>query len=63
MQINIEKLRKDLIDYYGTATFGGFPAAIMDLSKIERATYSELIQIAQQNGFDINKYIDRGDER
>ena len=29
--MNIDKLRQDLIDYYGTAMSNGFPMAVMDL--------------------------------
>lgn len=55
-KIDIERLKKDLIDYYGTALFSSSPLALMDLSKIERATEEELIQIALNNNFDLNKY-------
>ncbi len=55
MVIDIEKLRDDLIDYFGTA-MGMFPMAIMDVSKVERASESELISIARKNGFDLSKY-------
>lgn len=51
-----EKLRKDLKDYYGTAMVGGFPLAIMDLSKVENASNEELLKIAQKNNFDENNY-------
>ena len=37
MEINVEKLRNDLIDYFGTALFNGNSMAIVDLSKIEQA--------------------------
>ena len=30
--IDIERLRKDLIDYFGTAMFGVSPIAMMELS-------------------------------
>ena len=55
-EIDIEKLKKDLIDYYGTAIFTSSPLAIIELSKIEKATEEELIKIALNNKFDINKY-------
>ena len=51
-----EKLRKDLKDYYGTAMVGGFPLAIMDLSKVENASNEELLKIAQKNNFNENNY-------
>ena len=54
--IDIEKLRQDLIDYYGTALFNASPYAIVELQKIENATYEELIKIAKDNNFDLNKY-------
>ncbi len=56
MEINVEKLRNDLIDYFGTALFTGNSMAIVDLSKIEQANDYELIEIAIQNGFNLNNY-------
>lgn len=55
MEIDIERLRDDLIDYFGTA-MGMFSMAMMDVAKVERASESELIRIAKQNGFDLNDY-------
>lgn len=54
--IDFEQLRKDLIDYFGTAMFSGLPLAIMDLSKVEKASKEELIIIAQQNNYDLDNY-------
>ena len=54
--INIDKLRNDLIDYFGTAMFNASPLAIMDLSKVKKANNKELIEIAIKNNFDLNKY-------
>ena len=62
MNINIEKLRKDLIDYYGTAMFNSSYFAIMDLSKVQNATPNELIEIARKNKIDLNKYIEINQE-
>lgn len=56
MRVDSEQLRKDLKDYYGTAMFGGSPMAMMELSKIEKASEQELIQIAQKNRMNITKY-------
>lgn len=56
-EIDIERLRRDLIDYFGTAMYNGSPQAQILLSKVENASPSELINIAQNNGFDINDYI------
>lgn len=55
-EINIDKLRKDLLDYFGTAMFTSSPLAIIELTKIERASDEELIRIALNNNFDLNKY-------
>ena len=57
MNIDVEKLREDLIDYYGTAMFNASPLAIIELTKIEKATDKEIIQIAIDNKFDLNEYI------
>lgn len=53
--IDYEKLREDLINYFGTSTFL-YPAAYMDVIKIENASNEELIQIALQNKFDLEDY-------
>ena len=57
MNIDFERLRQDLIDYFGTAMTIGFGTAIIDISKIENASNEELINIAKQNGFNINNYV------
>ena len=56
MEIDIERLKDDLIDYFGTASFYN-KMAMMDLIKVKEASDEELIQIAQKNGFDLKKYI------
>lgn len=55
-EIDYEKLRNDLIDYYGTASYNGFPMAIIELSDVENASYEELINIAIKNNFNLNNY-------
>lgn len=57
MNIDIEKLRRDLMDYFGTAMASGFGMAVMDLSRVERASDEELINIALDCGFDLNDYV------
>jgi len=54
--IDYEKLRKDLIDYFGTAMSFN-PMAIMDLSRVESASDDELVEIARKCNFDLDKYI------
>ena len=56
-KIDVDKLRKDMKNYYGTAMFNGFPTAVMDLSKVERLSDRELVELAQKNGVDLRKYI------
>lgn len=53
--IDYESLRKDLINYFGSAT-PLFAMSIIDLSKIEYASNYELINIAINNGFDLSEY-------
>ncbi len=57
MIIDTEKLREDLKDYFGTAMFNASPLAMFDLSKVERASDAELLDIANKNGVDLNKYV------
>ena len=56
-EIDIRRLRRDLKDYFGTAMFNASPMAIMDLSKVDCASDMEIIEIAQENGFDLREYI------
>jgi len=56
MDFDYEKLRKDLINYYGTASMYN-PMALLDIGYIERANGNELLSIAQSNGFNLNDYI------
>lgn len=54
--IDIDKLRNDLIDYYGTAMQQN-PVAMIELSIVEKADEHQLIYIAINNGFDLNNYL------
>ena len=56
-EIDFERLREDLVDYFGSAMFNGFPMAVVDVTQVEIASNEQLIQIAQANGFDLNNYI------
>ena len=58
MYYNIEELRRDLIDYYGTAMNSGFGMAVIDLSEIEHASPEKLISIAKKLGVDLRNYIE-----
>lgn len=54
--INYERLRKDLIDYYGSALPFGFGVAAIEIEKIKRASNYELLAIARKCNFDLNDY-------
>ena len=56
-EIDYERLRLDLMNYYGTAGASGMPQAIIELSNVERANFYELINIARENNININDYI------
>ena len=58
MYYNIEELRRDLMDYYGTAMNSGFGMAVIDLSEIENASPEKLISIAKKLGVDLRNYIE-----
>jgi len=62
-RINIEKLRKDLIDYYGTAVFSGFHMAMVDVSDVENASQGRLIELAGKAGFSLKNYEEEELER
>ncbi len=55
MTIDVDKLREDLINYYGSA-IPYYPQAIMDISRIEKASPEELVNIALENGYDLEEY-------
>ena len=55
MKIDIDTLREDLINYYGSA-MQFYPAAMIDLAKIEKANDNEIVNIAINNGINIYDY-------
>lgn len=58
MDIDFDRLRDDLIDYFGSA-LPIYPVSMMDLIEVENASDEELIQIALNNGFDLDNYKNR----
>ncbi len=56
MELDFERLRDDLINYFGTA-MSYYPQAVIELSNVERASNNELISIALKNGFDLDEYV------
>ena len=57
--IDIEALRKDLIDYYQGIMFNVSPAALVEMTEVEHASPEKLINIALRNGYDLNDYINK----
>lgn len=53
--IDFERLRDDLIEFFGTAIYYN-PMAIMELEEVKRANPEELIKIALNNKFDLERY-------
>lgn len=58
MCIDFDKLRADMVDYYGTAGTAGMPAAFIDAMDVRSESNEALLQRAKENGFDLNKYND-----
>lgn len=57
MEINIEKLRKDLVnDSYGSFFVGRFGGALVEAKDIERMSPDGLIEYAKKKGVDIRQY-------
>ena len=54
--IEIEKLRHDLINHFTAAMFIVSPVALMDLTEVENASDEEIVKIALENGFDLENY-------
>ena len=54
--IDVDKLCDYMTDYFGTAVFNSFPAAILDLSDIESMSGYELCQKAESLGIDLRDF-------
>ena len=52
-----DRIRRDLMNYYGTAMTGPFPMAMSELDMVRRASGDELLALAEQAGLDLNDYI------
>ena len=55
LEIDVERLREDLENYFGTA-MQYYPVAMIDLSKVESASDEEIVNLAIKNGFDLSNY-------
>ena len=57
MNLDYRRLRDDLENYFGTAITNGYKQAIIDLVQVQTCPPMDLVQIAQNYGFDLNEYI------
>lgn len=55
-ELDEEALRQRLMDECGTAMFGGFPAALLDVADIESASGDELLKMAERLGVGPEEY-------
>ena len=55
-ELDEEALRERLMDECGTAMFGGFPAALVDVADIESASGDELLKMAERLGVGPEEY-------
>jgi len=56
IRVDVDELRDYMMDYCGSAAFGGFPAAILDVADIERMSGYELCQKAESMGIDLRRF-------
>ena len=56
MEIDIEKLRQHLINYYGTAMINSFPTAMTDLLEVENASKEKVLSLALKNNINFNNF-------
>lgn len=54
--IDIEELRSDLKDLYGTGAYNGFPAMISETWLVDQMNDQEVAQKALDSGFDLFRY-------
>ena len=57
MIVDIDRLRRDLLNYYGTAMSSGLEMAIINLSEVETASPRRIKEIAEEAGIDLSDYI------
>ena len=54
--IDVEALRRYLMEKCGSAAFSGFPAALLDVADIERMDGRELCRKAESMGVNLSKF-------
>lgn len=53
--MNEKELRKWLCDYYRAAVHSGYGVALLEVSRVERASTEELLMMAREAGLKINR--------
>lgn len=57
MRVDVEKIRKDLLENsYGAFHIGGFGGAMVEAQDIENMAPDKLISLAIERGLDMEKY-------
>ena len=57
MIIDVDKLREDMLnECYGAAFGGGFGGALVEAFDVENASPEKLVELAQQQGVDLQRY-------
>lgn len=54
--IDIEKLRLNIIDYYDIAGFSGYGAAFVESYEVEKMSAEEVVERAIELGFNLEEY-------
>lgn len=55
--IDIEELRSYMLDYCGSAMMSGFPASLVDVVDVERASGEVLCRMAERAGVDLRRFM------
>ena len=55
--IDVDELRDYMKDYCGSAMMSDFPAAVLDVVDVERASGEELCRMAEQMGVDLRRFV------
>lgn len=55
-EIMVDRLRDYMLDYCGSAMMSGFPAAVLDIVDVERASDEELCRLAEKLGIDLSRF-------
>lgn len=61
IDVDVDRLRKGLLDRAGSAAGVGFPAAMLDVMDIEDGSPQELLARAEREGLDLRDFAVVGD--